>query len=459
MLLSIRSLKFITTCAVVGLMSSVFAPATFAQVPTLPAGVEIDPSGVLRMRTFADPGGKLAKQRIAEMRAALDPNLARPSKLRKVSITRLEKAVAESIENGTGLTDDMKYLAGLTKLQYVFVYPETGDIVIAGPAEGYGQDASGRAIGLTSGQSVMELQDLIVALRAFAPSGQSTSSIGCSIDPTQEGLQKMQQFLVDIAGRIQPGDADAVANGLQENLGEQVVSIDGISPKTHFAQVLVEADYRMKLIGIGLERPPVKIVSYVAKASPAAVAANAMERWYFVPEYEAVRVSEDAQAMELVGDSVKLIGENEKVSRDGGRASSGSVNRASQAFVHSFTKRYAELAKRVPVYGQLRNLIDMSIATAFMQEQDYFGAVNWDLGVFNDEEALPVETYQQPTSVESAVNVVWKGNTLMTPIGGGVSIHPKQALTYDNLLEDEKGTVAKTYADVASEEATNWWWD
>ena len=270
----------------------------------------------------------------------------------------------------------------------------------------------------------------------------------------------MQQFLVSIAGRVRPGDAGAVAQGLQESLGSQVVSIDGISPRTHFAQVLVEADYRMKLIGIGLETPPVKIVSYVAKANPAAVAANAMERWYFIPNYESVRVSEDALAMELVGDGVKLIGENEMVSRAGGRSASGTVNRASQAFVNSFTKRYAELAKRVPVYGQLRNLIDMSIAAAFMQEQDYYGAANWNLGVFADESAVPVETYPQPTQVESAVNVIWKGNTLMTPIGGGVEIQPKEALKYDNLLDDEKGSVAKVYADTdTSSEPNHWWWD
>ena len=40
---------------------------------------------------------------------------------------------------------------------------------------------------------------------------------------------------------------------------------------THFAQVMIEADYRMKLIGIGLERPPVKLASYVDKANPAMV--------------------------------------------------------------------------------------------------------------------------------------------------------------------------------------------
>jgi len=55
---------------------------------------------------------------------------------------------------------------------------------------------------------------------------------------------------------------------------------------THFAAVLVEADYRMKLIGIGLERPPVRLVSYVDRASPSQISRNALVRWFFTPDYE-----------------------------------------------------------------------------------------------------------------------------------------------------------------------------
>ena len=74
---------------------------------------------------------------------------------------------------------------------------------------------------------------------------------------------------------------------------------------------MVEADYRMKLIGIGLEKPPIRMVSYVDRANPAAVSRNAMQRWYFMPDYQCVRTADDGKAMELVGDGVKLVGENE----------------------------------------------------------------------------------------------------------------------------------------------------
>ena len=119
---------------------------------------------------------------------------------------------------------------------------------------------------------MIRLDDLCVALRAFPPSGSATKLIGCSIDPTKEGLAAMQRFLRSIGSNADPRDAQRtqfIVEGLQSNLGLQTVSVNGVSAKTHFAVVMVEADYRMKLIGIGLEKPPVKLVSWVDRANAA----------------------------------------------------------------------------------------------------------------------------------------------------------------------------------------------
>ena len=200
---------------------------------------------------------------------------------------------------------------------------------------------------MTSGRPVVQLRDLVVALRAFPPGSRGAAVIGCSIDPTQEGLAEMQRFLRSVGSRAVPGQTQFIVNGLRTSLGLQQVSISGIPPKTHFAQVMVEADYRMKLIGIGLERPPVRLVSYVDRANPATVSRNAMQRWFFTPDYECVRVSEDRQAMQLVGDGVKLIGEDELVTAAGQRHAAGRSSAASQAFVSSFTKKYSRTGRPV----------------------------------------------------------------------------------------------------------------
>src|SRR5262245_38144014 len=431
------------------------------------SGVAVDADGVLKRVSIQDPTGELARQRVEEALTRLDQDVAKRSKLRKVSLTRLERVIGERLAAGHPVDDVMQHLAGLTRLQYVFCYPESGDVVIAGPAEAWALAPSGRTLGIESGKPVLELADMIVALRAFAPGVKKAPFIYCSIDPTSEGLAKMQQFLRDFGSRIgnpttNPNQEQFIVNQLRNSLGMQVITVGGVSAKTHFAQVMVEADYRMKLIGIGLEQPAVRLKSYVDRANPSQIGRNALQRWYFMPDYQCVRVSDDSMAMELVGEGVKLVGEDEVVGKDGSRGKSGGAgNQASAGFVNAFTKIYPKLAARTPVYAQLRNCIDMAVAAAFIQNQDYYSLVKWTPEVFLNESSYPVETLNPPKQVESAVNAIWKGMTLMTPIGGDVQMRPTEAVKPTNLLEDEKGAVkeARVSSELKKLAADQWWWD
>jgi len=366
------------------------------EIPQGMAGVVVDAQGVLSRSFARDSDGRTRQQYQAAARQALAPEITRPSPMRMISLNRLEKAIRDG--NGV-VTDEMRYLAGLLRLKYVFFYPDSQDIVIAGPAEGWASNPVGRVVGLTTGRPTIQLQDLAVALRTFPPDQSTTDVIGCSIDPTEEGLAAMQRFLRQTGSRATPAQTQFIVNGLRNSLGMQNVSVMGVSPDTHFAQVMVEADYRMKLIGIGLERPPV------------------------------------------------------------GRRAAVGTNRASQAFINSFTKRYPELAARSPVYAELRNLIDLTVAAAYIQQEDLYEKAGWRMDFLGDEAKFAVHTYNAPKQVASTVAAVWKGNRLMTPIGGGVQIEAQRALFLENLLEDENGKVAKLRQDTKIELAEGqWWW-
>ncbi len=56
---------------------------------------------------------------------------------------------------------------------------------------------------------------------------------------------------------------------------------------------------------------------------------------------------------------------------------------------------------------------------------------------------------------------MWKGNRLMTPIGGGVEIRPSLALDSSNLLEDNEGKLRKLHdkVELTDMPADQWWWD
>lgn len=136
--------------------------ATTVQLPTF--GVSFDAQGVLQLKTFTDPTGRLAAQRSAAARAALAGNLARPARARKVSIVRLQSAMSELLRDGKRPTGTMQRLAGLTRITSVFCYPELSDIVIVGPAEPWAEDLSGRTVGIETGRPTLLLEDLAAAL-------------------------------------------------------------------------------------------------------------------------------------------------------------------------------------------------------------------------------------------------------------------------------------------------------
>jgi hypothetical protein len=424
-------------------------------------GVIVDAEGVLRNQLIPDPTGAIQRQRNAAARAKLDKKVATRSKLRKVSLNRLEAAIRAQFDKNMPASSEMQNLAGLIRVKYVFYYPDTKDIVIAGPSEGWVEDTTGRVRGLESGRPILELQDLVTALRAFPPSGKKANVIMCSIDPTAEGLARMQAFLRSI-GSVNPNASpDEIVDGLRTTMGLQNIRVGGVPATTHFAQVLIEADYRMKLIGIGVENPPVRMASYVDKANPSMVSKSALQRWYFVPDYQCVRVTPDNFGMELVGDGVKLVGEDQIVSHDGSRKSVGNTNRASQVFVTGFTEKYSQIAARAPVFAQLRNCIDLAVAAAFIQQQDYYAKAGWKAETFTNEQAYPVETLNTPLHVETTVTAIWKGARLMTPVGGGVHIEPRQAIQPANLMADEEGKVEEVRAQVSLKDLGEgqWWWD
>ncbi len=60
----------------------------------------------------------------------------------------------------------------------------------------------------------------------------------------------MNAFLAQFGGNIGNNSEVAIASGLRNSLGMQTVTLKGVPDNTHFGQVLVEADYRMKLIGL-----------------------------------------------------------------------------------------------------------------------------------------------------------------------------------------------------------------
>ena len=422
-------------------------------------GVSVHPSGV--MSRFADlDAGTLTRQQLNAARTSygLSGDVTASSPMRCVSLNRLEKTV---METDGKVTKEMTFLAGIQRIRYVFHYPESKDIVIAGPAEGWSPGYEDMMIGIKTGLPVCELQDLIPALRVYASGKDVTETVGCSIDPTQEGNVRLQQFVNQFgAGSNTPAGQQAFVNGVRQSIGLQTIRVDGVPATTHAALMMVAADYRMKRIALGADEKPVRQLStFIEKTVPNAP--DAAFRWFFVPDYESVILTEDRTGLQLIGDGVKLIGENEIVDSMGQRSAvQGKLDPGSAAFTQSFTRQYPQIAKQALVFAQLRNWIDMLICAAHIQREDFYGKSGWSMEFFGSEEKYPLEVYTAPKEVEPLVGTARRGNVLLTPVGGGVVIDAERALDDEHVKADADGKVTNLRAKIGLNLPENvWWWD
>ena len=145
---SFRSAKWLFT-----LLLSLLPAAAWAQnwgTQRAVGGIIVDPNGAVRLPTVSERQEMLTQVR--EQAAKNAPELNARTELRKVSLRALEAALTDLLAgNQERLPDEVIYLAGLQRVQYILVYPEQNDIVLAGPGEGWRFDDNGIAVGVTTG--------------------------------------------------------------------------------------------------------------------------------------------------------------------------------------------------------------------------------------------------------------------------------------------------------------------
>ena len=422
------------------------------------SGVYVDAEGVLHTVVAGDERRLRELRRRAAM-ATPSSAVAAKSQLRKVSLTRLARSARERIGAGQPVGDDMRYLAGMQQIQYLFVYPEAGDLVIAGPAEGWVVNRAGRVLGKTTRRPVLQLDDLVVALRLFPPGDAAPPLVGCSINHTPEGIRRLNQFMASLGRSIHPAGVNRnLLRGVQSALGLQTVSLFGVPANCRLAMVLIEADYRMKLIGLGLEKPRVRgIVSYTSQIRPSTRSMKQSHRWWFVPEYSAIIEAADGNAFELEGPRAKLLAADDRVLSSGQIQRRNTADRPNRRFVFAFSKHFEKLAGAKPIFAELQNAFDLLIIAALVQQRELQTAAHPDFGFLYEPQGYQPEAVVTPRQVLSAVNYRRIGNRVALPVGGGVRFVASEVLARYTPRKREQLDDQRRQAQVTAPE--RWWWD
>lgn len=399
------------------------------------------------------------------------------SNMRMISLTRLEKQVERLQALGQPIPDELRCLAGLTSVDYVFFLPEQNDIVIAGRA-GEWTSAGGRFVSVASGEPVILLDDLVTVFRAI---GSKRGEFGCLITPTDEGLKAVQDYSATTRiEKLSGGKKEWMAK-LQEKLGQQKIDVMGINPGSRVAQAIVAADWHMKRVGIGLEPTVAEVPSYLDMLKPEAdgtIPATNLLRFWFTLNIDQLSASQDKKAFTWAGSALKVLSENELLSDQGKRVHTGKSDVATAAFAKNFTRHFEALATKHPVYRDLQNIFELGMAAAVIKTQGWDTQIGWQANCFGEGGTYEVRAENSPEWIESCVNykeisatakradgTTSKLKHTVTCVSGGVECSPLSKLRDPKFVSTKSAASSELTSRVQQAQPPtsigklNWWWD
>ena len=295
-------------------------------------------------------------------------------------------------------------------------------------------------------------------------------SFGCSIDPRQANLQATQEFISTskLKGK-------KWREGLRNALGLQDITVDNIDPESVVARVIVEADYRMKLVGMDLEKGVPGVESFLSRVKldkNGRVPPTDVMRLEFVLDYDNVSVTDDKDAYQLHGRGVKVVSEKELLNQKGQRIHTGKSEGPAADFARGFSKNFNSMAQRYPIYAQLKNVFDLAMIANLIRHQEIDKTCKWNMTFFGPAKEgqltyatrkgnIPreVKTVMNYRELDERRNGRKVRTHLIVGISGGVSVDAGKLLqSKDAIIKD---TYGKLRLDRKSAKPTgeNWWWD
>jgi hypothetical protein len=413
-------------------------------------GVFLDGEGVIR-------AVKKKPKNAKPQTVSLKDEVARRSDLRQVSLKNIDAQLRKHFSNGgrvENLPEELRGMAGLHRIEFILIDRANKDVLLCGPAEGWVRDLDGRAVGKTSKRPAIEVADVAVAFRAIL---EGDGEIKCSIDPQKSGLAKALEYdMPTITG--EKSQAEQIRADIEERLGMQVVTTGGVPEGSRFARAIVDADYRMKRMAMGIDRV-VGLYTHldaVADLTASGSRKTNLARWWFTPAYDGVECDSDESVFRLLGQGMKLLNEEVLVDDTGNRTGTGRSGTHWDRFSQAFTRMLPQLEQKHTVFADLHNLYDLTMIAGIVKKQ---GCGDWfrDL-VLLDDKLFPIPTEIQPKFAEPVVTTRFakrtKASEQFVYLGvalGGVSMNPGSVLSTPGFVKSgSRGSSAAPAGRVAS---------
>ncbi len=464
--------SFADFTSLIELIQASIAPDTWepaggsGTVRPYPGGILVDPSGLVTEISQRPGDDDLAEN--IEVLLAADPRDAAaplptnvadwrlPARHRCVSLRGVAQRVLHTRVAGQPIDDELRHLAGLSRIEFVVLVPQRRDVLLVGPVSGI-ESHQGWLRDRRTGLPAMRL-DYFAACAAAVVTGEP---FGCSIEPAAESLATAASVSDSIRrGEIPLGRA---AERLRLALGEQTIRVFGTAGDLPLAHLMVEADRHMKQLALGLQPMPAGGRSYldlVKRHIELGPPDGQLLRLWFTAAPQAVRVGSRGTVFQLGGRPMKLVSETQLAGADGTRLASDDDFRLLE-FVDGFNDHLGEIIRKYPAYGGLQSVYQAAAVAELVRRSEARAWMAELLAplLLDDpaDGALSVPRRVASIAVGQPIEHRRKRHFVLLA-SGGVRVEPATAVAAE-FQPYPTIDAAEEFAEARPESRSRWWWN
>jgi hypothetical protein len=260
------------------------------------------------------------------------------------------------------------------------------------------------------------LSDFIESLRNAVD---STTPPKCSLDPTVDGLNALNEYWDTV-------DKDKFdTEYAAQQLGKQTCFISGVSPKSHFASVMLDADYHMKKVSQGVVKlDSVKsALDYVDESNYSE--ASGMSRFWFKLDDKYPYYEESENLLRISKLPIQVLTQTTGIDENGQIVDVPGNNPIFNNFALDFSSHFKKSSQVVECYAGLDNIYHLQAITDALQKKELIS--NYDTIFQYFRQSFTIKPIDYPEGLDGIVSFkklnFLDGSWLTLIISGGVELN------------------------------------
>jgi hypothetical protein len=146
-------------------------------------------------------------------------------------------------------------------------------------------------------------------------------------------------------------------------------------------------------------------------------------RWWMACDYDAISHSKDRLAWKISGQRIKTMTESEAFDNAGQRKRTGKADPVAKKWADNFTSKLEQLSVKDPVFGELRNVMDLCLVAALIESQNLQSLAACDLsGLLGQGAQIQTVKIEAAKSLDPQISLLQTAQSVLVSASGGVMI-------------------------------------